>query len=190
MSVGVASGGSCQAQSSPVRNVRSPCVFSRLSRCGRVRKFAPADESRRATAARTSSPAPVTAEHPRWGGGGVGSGRRDEIATLEVMQRSLHAALGETRTVDEHAQADHGGARATARLPPQVQVHDQRRRSAIVTDEIWHERVQHVGVDTEAFGGFHLGNEYYSSSCTSCGIARLARAGVPRYGPASAREQT
>jgi hypothetical protein len=74
----------------------------------------------------------------------------DKPPAQESADRGLHGSLRQPRGFGERAVTEpRGGASASVRLPPQAQVHQKRRRRTIMSDQVAHEAVEHVGINAD-----------------------------------------
>jgi hypothetical protein len=78
----------------------------------------------------------------------MGAGGGDELTLLEVGEGALHGAARESRGPGNGLvrEADRP-ARLIASAPEEVQVHDERRGTPVVTNEVGQEGVEDVRVE-------------------------------------------
>ena len=81
-------------------------------------------------------------------GGGVVAGADNQFAAAQILERSLHGALGKAGRFCEHAQTcGHRFPFRARRLAVEMQINEIRGWLSIVSDDIAHQDVEDVIVD-------------------------------------------
>jgi len=85
-------------------------------------------------------------------GGRVITGRDDQLQPLQVLDRALDGAFGQTGGFREHAQTRRHGPPFSARgLAIEVQIDEIRGWLIIVPDNVSHQNIEHVIIDWHNF---------------------------------------
>ena len=96
--------------------------------------------------------APMAKDAMRRHGGGVVAGADNQFAAAQILERSLHGALGKAGRFCEHAQTcGHRFPFRARGLAIEMQINEISGRLSIVPDNVSHQDVEHVIVNRNGF---------------------------------------
>jgi hypothetical protein len=76
----------------------------------------------------------------------------DQLSSREAAYSFLHRAFGQAGSFGYHLVADPDGALLAAfRFAPEMEVHEKGGGRAIVTDEVAHQHVEYIVIDSYHF---------------------------------------